>query len=657
MHIDIVPNRNSKPAVLLRESYRDDNKQPGKRTIANLSKLPMDQVESIRRILKGEKLVSTDDVFEIIPDGSRQHGHVEAVLSTMKRLDFDKLIRSRPSRERDLVVALVVARILEPQSKVATSRWWHTTTLPEMLGVSDADENDLYAAMDWVLERQEYIEKKLAARHLENDGLALYDLTSSYFEGVTCPLASLGFNRDGKKGKLQVNYGLLTNPQGIPVSVSVFKGNTSDPKTLMPQVQKVQKDFGLDRITMVGDRGMITQTQINVLREIEGIDWITALRSEAIGKLVNAGAIQMGLFDERNLFELTHPDFPGERLIACRNRDLALRRSHKRQELLEATCKELEKVLRMVERNRLWGKEAISGQVHKVLKRYTIGKYYKLVIRDDGFDFKVDEVAMAADAQRIAGGNPEPANKRLNRCKRHMEKIEKELQRVGQRIGKGQLYGKDKIGVRVGKVLNQYKVGKHFELGIRDDGFEYKIDERKVAAEAALDGIYVIRTSLSQQRMKTDDTVRSYKLLTQVERAFRSFKTIDLKVRPIRHHLENRVRAHIFLCMLAYYVEWHIIEAWRPLLFCDEDQEAKATRDPVAPAKRSEEALRKAHTLKLDDGSLVHSFRTLLTYLGSIVRNKCRRKGAEPDEPTFEMTTNTNPKQQRAYDLLRGITV
>jgi len=657
MHIDIVPNRNSKPAVLLRESYRDDNKEPRKRTIANLSKLPMDQVESIRRILKGEKLVSTDDVFEIIPDGSRQHGHVEAVLSTMKRLDFDKLIRSRPSRERDLVVALVVARILEPQSKVATSRWWHTTTLPEMLGVSDADENDLYAAMDWVLERQEHIEKKLAARHLENDGLALYDLTSSYFEGVTCPLASLGFNRDGKKGKLQVNYGLLTNPQGIPVSVSVFKGNTSDPKTLMPQVQKVQKDFGLDRITMVGDRGMITQTQINVLREIEGIDWITALRSEAIGKLVNAGAIQMGLFDERNLFELTHPDFPNERLIACRNRDLALRRSHKRQELLEATCKELEKVLRMVERNRLRSKEAISGQVHKVLKGYKIGKYYKLDIRDDGFDFKVDEVAMAADAQRIAGGNPEPANKRLNRCKHHMEKIEKELQRVGQRIGKGQLYGKDKIGVRVGKVLNQYKVGKHFELDIRDDGFEYKIDKSKVAAEAALDGIYVIRTSLSQQRMKTDDTVRSYKLLTQVERAFRSFKTIDLKVRPIRHHLENRVRAHIFLCMLAYYVEWHMIEAWRPLLFCDEDQEAKATRDPVAPAKRSEEALRKAHTLKLDDGSLVHSFRTLLTYLGSIVRNKCRRKGAEPDEPTFEMTTNTNPKQQKAYDLLRGITV
>jgi len=657
MHIDIVPNRNSKPAVLLRESYRDDNKEPRKRTIANLSKLPMDQVESIRRILKGEKLVSTNDLFEIIPDGSRQHGHVEAVLSTMKRLDFDKLIRSRPSRERDLVVALVVARILEPQSKVATSRWWHTTTLPEMLGVSDADENDLYAAMDWVLERQEHIEKKLAARHLENDGLALYDLTSSYFEGVTCPLASLGFNRDGKKGKLQVNYGLLTNPQGIPVSVSVFKGNTSDPKTLIPQVQKVQKDFGLDRITMVGDRGMITQTQINVLREIEGIDWITALRSEAIGKLVNAGAIQMGLFDERNLFELTHPDFPDERLIACRNRDLALRRSHKRQQLLEATCKELEKVLRMVERNRLRGKEAISGQVHKVLKGYKIGKYYKLDIRDDGFDFKVDEVAMAADAQRMVGGNPEPANKRLNRCKHHMEKIEKELQRVGQRIGKGQLYGKDKIGVRVGKVLNQYKVGKHFELDIRDDGFEYKIDKSKVAAEAALDGIYVIRTSLSQQRMKTDDTVRSYKLLTQVERAFRSFKTIDLKVRPIRHHLENRVRAHIFLCMLAYYVEWHMIEAWRPLLFCDEDQEAKATRDPVAPAKRSEEALRKAHTLKLDDGSLVHSFRTLLTYLGSIVRNKCRRKGAEPDEPTFEMTTNTNPKQQKAYDLLRGITV
>jgi transposase len=664
MHIDIVPNRNSKPAVLLRESYRE-GKNPRKRTLANLSKLPMDQVESMRRILKGEKLVSAEDVFEIIQDGSRCHGHLEAVLSAMRLLRFDNLIRSRSCRERDLVVALVAARILEPQSKLATSLWWHTTTLPEILGISDATENDLYAAMDWLLPRQPLIEKKLAARHLENDALALYDLTSSYFEGVTCPLATFGFNRDGKKDKLQVNYGLLTNQKGIPVSVSVFEGNTADPKTLLPQVQKVQEDFGIERFILVGDRGMITQKQIDALGKIEGLDWITALRSEAIGKLVNEGAIQMGLFDERNLFELMHPDFPDERLVACRNPELAKRRSQKRQELLEATGKELEKVRQMVQRNRLHGKEAISGRVHKVLQEYKVGKYYKLDMRDDGFDFEVDETAMTADKAHIAGGSPpacctadrELANKQLNRCKRHVEKINKQLDGIRQRIGKGQLYGKDKIGVRVGKVLNKYKVGKHFKLDIGDDSLEWVIDEKKVAAEAILDGIYVIRTSLSQQRMKADDTVRSYKLLTQVERAFRSFKTIDLKVRPIRHHLENRVRAHIFLCMLAYYVEWHIIEAWRPLLFCDEDQEAKATRDPVAPAKRSEEALRKAHTLKLDDESPVHSFRTLLTHLGSIVRNKCRRKGAEPDEPTFEMTTSPNPKQQRAYDLLQGITV
>ena len=657
MHIDVVPNRNSKPAVLLRESFRDDHKNPRKRTIANLSNLPMDQIESIRRILRGEKLVSTEDIFEIIPDGSRYHGHVEAVLSAMKRLGFDNLIRSRPCRERDLVVAMVVARIVEPQSKLATSLWWHTTTLPEMLGVSDANEDDLYAAMDWLLERQQRIENKLAARHLENDALALYDLTSSYFEGVTCPLAKLGFNRDGKKGKLQINYGLLTNERGIPLSVSVFEGNTGDPKTLMPQVTKVRKNFGIDRFVLVGDRGMITQTQIGALREIGGIDWITALRYEAIRKLVNDRVIQMGLFDERNLFEVTHEDFPNERLVVCRNRELAKRRSQKRQLLLEATSQELEKVRRMVERNRLWGRDAIKVQVYKILKEFKIGKYYKLDIRDDGFDFEVDEVAMASDATQMAGSNPGLADKRLKRWKQHTEKITKQLHYISERIGKGQLHGQDNIGLRVGKVLNKYKVGKHFELDITDNALEFKIDEKKVAAEAKLDGIYVIRTSLSKQRMEAEETVRSYKLLSQVEQAFLSFKGIDLKVRPIRHRLENRVRAHIFLCMLAYYVEWHIIEAWRPLLYCDEDQEAKARRDPVAPAKRSARALRKAHTKKLDDGSPVHSFRTLLTHLGTIARNICRPKVAGPDEPTFEMTTSPNPKQQKAYDLIKGITV
>ena len=350
IHIHIIPNRNSTPAVLLRESYRVGG-NVRKRTLANLSKLPMDAVDAIRRILKGEKLVSVEVAFKIVENGSLHHGHVDAVLSAMRQLGFEKLVGSRHSPERDLVVAMVVARILEPQSKLATSQWWHTTTLPEILGVSDARKDDLYAAMDWVLKRQEVIEKKLAARHLHNDGLALYDLTSSYFEGVSCPIARLGYDRDGKKGKLQINYGLLTNERGIPVSVSVFEGNTGDPKTLLPQVEKVQERFGIEQFVMVGDRRMITQTQIDELREMDGVDWITALRPEPIRKLINDGVLQMGLFDERNLFEVTHPDFPNERLVACRNPELAERRRHKRRALLEATCKELEKVCRMVDAN------------------------------------------------------------------------------------------------------------------------------------------------------------------------------------------------------------------------------------------------------------------------------------------------------------------
>ena len=478
MHIHIIPNRNSKPAVLLRESYRVGG-NVRKRTLANLSKLPMDAVDAIKRILKGEKLVSLEDAFEIVENGSRLHGHVDAVLSAMRQLGFEKLVGSRHSRERDLVMAMVAARILEPQSKLATSLWWHTTTLPEILGVSDADEDDLYAAMDWVLERQEVIEKKLAARHLQNDGLALYDLTSSYFEGVSCPIAKLGYDRDGKKGKLQVNYGLLTNERGIPVSVSVFEGNSGDPKTLLPQIEKVQERFGIEQFVMVGDRGMITQTQIDALREMDGVDWITALRPEAIRKLINDGLLQMGLFDERNLFEVTHPDFPNERLVACRNPELAERRRHKRRALLEATCKELEKVCRMVERRRLQGKENIRAAVKKLLNKYKVGSYYRLDIRDDGFDFELDETTMDADASRLASGNSELANKRLQRWKRHVETIAKQLDQIRQRIGRGQLHGKDKIGVRVGKVLNKYKVGKHFTLDIRDNSFSLKFPGRK----------------------------------------------------------------------------------------------------------------------------------------------------------------------------------
>jgi len=568
MYIATVPNRGSPPAILLREGYRQGG-HVKTRTLANLSKLPPDAVAALRQVLKGETLVRAHAAFEAV--ASLHHGHVQAVLDAMRRLGFANLVASRPSRQRHLVLAMVAARLLEPDSKLGTTRWWNLTTLPTLLGVADADEDELYAAMDWLLKRQPSIEKKLAARHLHNDAMALYDLSSSYFEGVTCPLAALGHNRDGKKGKLQVNYGLLTDTRGIPVAVSVFKGNTGDPKTLLPQVDKVRKEFRLERFVLVGDRGMITQKQVDALRQLDGIDWVAALRPEAIRKLLEGGALQLGLFDERNLFELTHPDFPAERLVACRNPELAQRRAHKRTSLLEATAQELEKVRRMVER--------------------------------------------------------------------------------------GRLRGQDHIGVRVGKVVNKYKVAKHFQLSIEDARFDFAIDRDKVAAEAALDGIYVIRTSLPEDRMSADDAVRSYKRLSQVERAFRSFKTMHLQLRPIHHRLEHRVRAHIFLCMLAYYVMWHMLQAWRPLLFCDEDLQAKATQDPVAPAERSESALHKVHSKTLDDGSEVHSFHTLLKQLSGIVRNVCRIPGAPPDAPTFDVVTTPSAKQRRAYQLLEAIDV
>ena len=568
MYIATVPNRGSPPAILLREGYRDGGKVKN-RTLANLSHWPPAKVDLLRRVLRDEPLTPSTALFEVL--GSRHHGHVQAVRTAMHHLGVDTLIASRPSRERDLVVAMVAARILEPDSKLATTRWWHTTTLPADLEVSDADEDTLYEAMDWLLDRQARIEQKLAARHLRAGGLVLYDLTSSYFEGTTCPLAAFGHNRDGKKGKLQVNYGLLTDGRGCPVAVSVFPGNTGDPPTLLPAVQQVRERFGIETLVIVGDRGMISQTQITALQSLEGVDWITALKTGAIRALMADGHLQLGLFDERNLFELTHPDFPGERLVACRNPELAKLRTHKRQALLEATVKELAKVRVMVAR--------------------------------------------------------------------------------------GTLKGRDAIGVRVGKVVNKYKVAKHVQLEIHDARFAFQIDAARVAAEAALDGIYVIRTSVPAARLGAADAVRHYKQLSDVERAFRALKTIDLKVRPIRHRLEARVRAHIFLCLLAYYVEWHMREVWRPLLFGDEDQAAKRTRDPVAPAKRSPAALRKVHTKVLDDGTPVHSFPTLLKELSSIVRNVCRPRSAGAEAPTFELTTTPTPTQQRAYELLKTITV
>ena len=654
MYITSVPNRGSPPAILLRESYRQDG-QVKTRTLANLSKLPAEAIAVLRRSLQGETLLAPEEAFENI--ASFHHGHVSAVLTAMRRLGLPQLLASRPSRPRQLVLAMVAARLLEPASKLATTRWWQVTTLPAELGVEEADEEDLYAALDWLVQRQAPIEKKLAARHLRNDGLALYDLTSSYFEGTTCSLASLGYNRDGKRGKLQVNYGLLTNPRGIPVSVSVFEGKTGDPKTLLPEVEKLRQQFGIERLALVGDRGMITHKQIDALRPIDGIDWITALRSETIRKLVEAGAIQRGLFDERNLFELTHPDLPGERLVACRNPELARRRASQRSRLLEATARELEKVRRMVTGGRLQGQEPIGKRVRQVLGHYRLGQHYRLQIREDGFEYRVEEEALAAELAQAATKSPEVAQRRRQRYARHRQAIDQQLEHLRQRIQRGRLYGKEHIGVRVGKVLNKYKVGKHFQLHIEEDRFDFEIDPEKVQAEAALDGLYVVRTSLPKETLDAAQTVLSYKLLGSVERAFRSFKTMDLKVRPIHHRLADRVRAHIFVCLLAYYVLWHLLEAWRPLLFADEDLEAKKTRDPVAPARRSEEALRKVHSRTLEDGTEVHSFQTLLKFLSSITRNLCRVRSAGPEAPTFEILTTPSAKQQRAFDLLETIGV
>jgi transposase len=568
MHIDIVPNRDSRPTFLLRESYRD-GPRVRKRTLANLSALSAAQIEAIRAVLRGEPLRPAGELFEAIR--SLPHGHVQAVSVAMQRLGFSQLLSARAQPERDLVCAMVAARILAPHTKLATTRWWHTTTLAADFGVAAASEDDLYAAMDWLLQRQGTIQKKLTARHLSAGSLVLYDLSSSYFEGTTCPLAKLGYSRDRRRGTLQVNYGLLTDVRGCPVAVSVHEGNTADSQTFLPEVQRLRTEFGIERMVMVGDRGMIAQKAIDAMRDTDGIGWITALKSVSIRALIEQGQLQLGLFDERNLLELSSPDYPGERLVACRNPELAKLRAHKREELLCAT--------------------------------------------------------------------------------------EKNLEKIKTRVVAGKLTGQDKIGVRVGQVNNQYKVAKHFALTIGETAFSYQRKHDSIAAEAALDGLYLIRTSVSATQMDAAECVRNYKALANVERAFRTLKTIDLKVRPIHHRTADRVRAHIFLCMLAYYVEWHMREAWRELLFADTEQQAKATRDPVAPAKRSKAALAKAARHTLDDGTPAHSFRTLLEELGTVVRNTCRTRGSSDDAPRFEIVTTTNPKQARATKLLQAITL
>jgi Transposase DDE domain len=568
MHVHVVPNRGSAPTVLLRESYREGSKV-GKRTLANLSSLSAAQIQAIRAALRGQALQPAAQTLEVTD--SRAHGHVQAVASCMQRLGLASVIAAKPCGERDLVMAMVASRILAPSPKLATTRWWHTTTLAEDFGVADADEDDLYAAMDWLLARQDAIQKKLAKRHLSAGGLVLYDLSSSYFEGSSCPLARLGYSRDGKKGLLQVNYGLLTDARGCPVAVSVHEGNVADSATLVPAVHKVREDFGIEQLVMVGDRGMISSKAIDELRQTDGVSWITALKSVSIRALVEQGHLQLGLFDERNLLELDSPQYPGERLVACRNPELAKLRAHKREALLAATERQLEKMV--------------------------------------------------------------------------------------ARVSAGKLVGSAKIGVCVGKVVNRYKMHKHFELVIGEQTLSFARRPESIAAEAALDGIYIIRTSVPAAQMDAPQCVRNYKSLANVERAFRSMKTIDLKVRPIHHRTAERVRSHIFLCMLAYYVEWHMREAWRELMFADTDQHAKAMRDPVAPARRSAKALAKAARRTLDDGTSVHSFSTLMADLATLVRNTCRTPYAGPDAPTFAVITTPNASQRRALDLLQQISL
>jgi transposase len=572
MHIERVPNRNSPPAVLLRQSYREGGKVR-KRTLANLSKLPDETIEGLRILLKGGTAINQlEDAFEIIR--TRPHGHVAAVLGTLLKLQLEQLIAASPSRERDLVIAMIVARVIEPSSKLATARGLSpetcTSTLGELVGVANASEDDLYEAMDWLLERQADIETSLAQRHLEEGTLVLYDVSSTYFEGETCPLAQYGYSRDRKKGKLQIVFGLLCNAQGCPIAVEVFEGNTADPTTLAVQVEKVCHRFGLKRVVFVGDRGLITDARINEdLKTIEGLDWITALRAPQIKQLVEQEYLQLSLFDQQDLAEIQSPDYPGERLIACRNPLLAAERARKREELLHATSQELDKVV--------------------------------------------------------------AATKRDQRP----------------------LKGAAQIGLRVGKILHRFHMAKHFHLVITDNSFNYELIRENIASEAALDGLYVIRTSVSDELFDSQETVRAYKSLSRVERAFRSYKTVDLKVRPICHRLPERVRAHIFLCMLAYYVEWHMRSSLAPMLFDDEDKAlAEALRDSVvAPAISSVIAQSKRQKKRTEDDLPVHSFQTLLKDLATIVKNRVQPKlpGARV---TFDKITSPTPLQQKAFDLL-----
>jgi hypothetical protein len=570
MYIEAVPNRNSPPAILLRESYRHDGKVR-KRTLCNLSDWSPAHVEGLRGVLKGGTVIPPEQ-DAITVTRSLPHGHVAAALGTARKIGLDRILGPDGNRCRDLVLALLIGRILDPVSKLAAARTLSPATasssLGEVLGLGAVDDDELYAALDWLLARQSAIETALARRHLQNGTLVLYDVSSSYMEGNCCPLAKRGYSRDGKKGTLQIVYGLLCAPDGCPVAIEVFDGNTADPTTLAPQIDKLKQRFGLDHVVLVGDRGMVTEARITEDIKSAGLDWITALRGPAIKDLLNSGALQLTLFDQRDMASITTPDFPGERLVVCRNPDLAAVRRRKRDELLAATEKDLGRIQAAVGRKR----------------------------------------------------NP--------------------------------LRGTAQIALAVGGVVNIHKMKKHFDLTITDTTFSFARKTTEIAAEAATDGLYVVRTSLPVETLDDAGTVRSYKSLARVERAFRCIKTVDLNVRPVYHWLEDRVRAHVLLCMLAYYLEWHMRQCLAPMLFDDiYKEEAEALRSSVvAPAQRSKAALKKQTTGVTPDGLPVHSFRTLLADLATMARNTI----STAINPLYPMTvvTRPTPVQHKALDLL-----
>jgi Transposase DDE domain len=570
MYIEAVPNRSSPPAILLRESYRQDGKIR-KRTLCNLSDWPAAHIEGLRGVLKGGTVISAEhDAFTVTR--TLPHGHVAAALGTAHRIGLDRVLGPDGDRCRDLVLALLVGRILDPTSKLATARALSPATaassLGEVLGLGEVDEDELYSALDWLLERQNAIEATLAKRHLTHGTLVLYDVSSSYMEGRCCPLAKRGYSRDGRRGTLQIVYGLLCAPDGCPVAIEVFDGNTADPMTLASQIDKLKQRFHLDHVVLVGDRGMITQARITEDIKSAGLDWITALRAPAIKGLLESGTLQLSLFDQRDIASITAPEFPNERLVVCRNPDLAAERARKREDLLAATERDLARIQAAVARRR------------------------------------------------------DP------------------------------LRGTAEIALAVGAVVNRYKMAKHFDLDITDAHFSVTPKTTEIAAEAASDGIYVVRTSLPAETFDDATTVRSYKSLAMVERAFRCIKTVDLQVRPVHHWLADRVRAHVFLCMLAYYLEWHMRQRLAPMLFDDTDKEAAEAlrKSVVAQAQRSPAAVKKQTTGLTEDGLPVHSFRSLLADLATLARNTI----TTAITPNYPLTVLTRPTsiQQKAFDLL-----